>query len=350
VSAPGEARPAAHSAIRLEPSSLCPGAAPGPDTRVLVSVVLPAHNEEVALPQVLHRLERVLAGVEYEVIVVDDGSSDDTWNILVQYQGSSPRVRGIRFTRNFGHQSAILAGLLASRGEATITLDADGQHPPELIPTFLEHWREGALVVQAVRSGAAGETPVKRWTSRLFYRVFGKLAGVSIPEGSADFRLLGRAVVKEVLSSAGPLLFLRGLIPWMGYPVAFVPFCVEPRLAGHTSYTLRRMLRFSLDGLLAFSVVPLRLAVGAGALISALAFVYLAYVVVIWLTSGDVVPGWASTAGLLALLGGIQLLTLGVLGEYVGRLFIATLRRPHFVVREHLGHAISSVPGGEPRL
>jgi polyisoprenyl-phosphate glycosyltransferase len=316
---------------------------------VLVSVVLPAHNEEAALPQVLSRVEAVLAGVDYEVIVVDDGSSDETWNVLAQYQLGGPRVRGIRFTRNFGHQSAILAGLLASRGEVTITLDADGQHPPELIPTFLERWRAGAAVVQAVRSGAAGETPVKRWTSRLFYRVFARLAGVAIPEGSADFRLLGRAVVNEVLSSAGPLLFLRGLIPWMGYPVAFVPFRVEPRLGGQTSYTLRRMLRFSLDGLLAFSVVPLRIAVGAGALISALAFLYLAYVVIIWLTSGAVVPGWASTAGLLALLGGIQLLTLGVLGEYVGRLFMATLRRPHFVVRAHLGDAVSSLHDGEQR-
>jgi dolichol-phosphate mannosyltransferase len=313
----------------------------------VVSVVLPAHNEQLALPQVLARVERAIPIPAYEIIVVDDGSTDGTWEALARYRSHRGQIRGIRFTRNFGHQSSLLAGLLASRGEAIITLDADGQHPPEMISTFLDRWKAGASIVQAVRMGAAGEIWAKRWTSRLFYRAFETLAGVPIQEGAADFRLLDRSVLDEVLSSAGPLLFLRGLIPWLGYPAVFVPFQVERRLAGQTSYTIRRMLRFSLDGLLAFSVVPLRVAVGAGAVISALAFLYLAYVVVIWLTSGAVVPGWASTAGLVALLGGIQLLTLGVLGEYVGRLFIANLKRPHFVVRERLDLEVPSPRDGD---
>jgi polyisoprenyl-phosphate glycosyltransferase len=310
------------------------------DCGPLVSVVLPAHNERLTLPLVLDRVEAVLASVEHEVIVVDDGSTDGTWNTLRHYQHQHPRVRGIRFTRNFGHQSAILAGLIASRGEVAIMMDADGQHPPELLTTFLERWRAGASVVQGVRTGAAGETRAKRWGSRLFYRAFTALAGVPILEGSADFRLLSRPVLDEVLSSAGPLLFLRGLIPWLGHPTEFVRFRVEPRVAGTTSYTVRRMLRFSLDGILAFSVVPLRIAIAAGGVISAIAFTYLTYVLLVWFTSGAVVPGWASTAGLLALLGGIQLLTLGVLGEYVGRLFVANLRRPHFVVLEQLGGGV----------
>jgi polyisoprenyl-phosphate glycosyltransferase len=188
--------------------------------------------------------------------------------------------------------------------------------------------------VQGLRRGRSDETFGKVLGSRTFYRVFTALAGVRIPEGAADFRLLARPVLDSLLRSAGPLLFLRGLVPWLGFRTEYVPFEVHHRIAGTTSYSLRRMVRLSLDGLLGFSVIPLRVSVVVGIVISLLAFVYLIYVVVTWLTSGEVVPGWASTAGLLSLLGGIQLLTLGVLGEYVGRLFLSSLQRPHFVIAD----------------
>jgi dolichol-phosphate mannosyltransferase len=191
-----------------------------------------------------------------------------------------------------------------------------------------------------VRSGA-----FKRWTGAVFYRFLRALAGVNIQNGSADFRLLGRPVVDQVLASAGPLLFIRGLVPWLGYETAYVPFDAAPRIAGRSSYTLRRMMRLSIDGLLGFSIIPLRLAVALGFMISGTAFLYLAYVVGIRLTAGNVVPGWASMTGLLSLLGGIQLLTLGVLGEYVGRLFLSTLNRPHYVIRDQIG-ATSPIQGG----
>lgn len=320
----------------------------GDGTTSSVSVVLPAHDEEQSLPTVVRRVAAALEGWRHEIIVVDDGSTDRTWQVIGELSQLHPGVVGIRFTRNFGHQSAILAGLAAARGDAVVMMDADGQHPPEVIPAFLERWRDGALVVQGLRRGRTDEPYGKLLGSRLYYRVFTALAGVKVPQGAADFRLLARPVLDSVLGSAGPLLFLRGLVPWLGYRTDYVPFEVERRVAGTTSYDLRRMLRLSLDGLLGFSVIPLRAAIVLGLTISALAFAYLIYIVVIRMSSGAVVPGWASTAGLLALLGGIQLLTLGVLGEYVGRLFISSLHRPHFVVAEQVGGRIATVGAERP--
>jgi glycosyltransferase involved in cell wall biosynthesis len=302
-----------------------------------ISVILPAHNEQNALPLTVEGVAAALKGQSYELIVVDDGSTDETWRVIQELRQKHP-VRGIRFTRNFGHQSAILAGLLAARGEAVITMDSDGQHPVELLPTFVAQWNSGYQVVQGVRIRNPSGGVFKRWTGVLFYKALRTLAGVDIHSGSADYRLLSRPVVSQVLASSGPLLFLRGLVPWLGYQTSYVRFEAGPRVAGRTSYTLRRMIRLSIDGLLSFSIVPLRLAIALGFVISGASFLYLAYVLWIRLTSGHVVPGWASMTGLLSLLGGIQLLTLGVLGEYVGRLFLSTLKRPHYVIDAESEH------------
>lgn len=299
-----------------------------------LSVVLPAYNEQDALPAVVCSIATSLGSWSHEIIVVDDGSHDETWRVVEGLRGEYG-VRGIRFTRNFGHQAAILAGLVAARGDAVIMMDADGQHPAELLPTFVELWKCGHPVVQGIRRRTESAGAFKRWTSSAFYRIIRLLAGVDIHTGSADFRLLARPVLEHVLASTGPLLFLRGIIPWLGYETAYVPFDAGRRIAGRTSYTLSRMVRLSIDGLLGFSIIPLRLAMALGFLISGASFLYLAYVVMIRLTSGDVVPGWASMTGLLSLLGGIQLMTLGVLGEYVGRLFVSTLKRPSYVIRDH---------------
>ncbi len=306
---------------------------PNRPTDPLISVVTPAHNEEAALEPVIARMVDVLRAYRHEIIIVDDGSSDNTWHVIQKLRGLYPQLHAIRLTRNFGHQSAILAGLFAMRGDAVITMDSDGQHPAELIPRFIERWQDGYLVVQGVRTRGAGEGVLKRWASHFFYRVLNRLTGVRIPHGSADFRLIGRPAVDVVLQSAGPLLFLRGLIPWLGYDTYYIDFEAERRVAGQPSYTWPRMIRLSLDGLMSFSIIPLRLSIVLGIGISIVAFLYLMYVLVVW-WSGDVVPGWASVAGLLSLLGGIQLVTMGVLGEYLGRIFLSSLNRPHFVVRE----------------
>ena len=300
----------------------------------VVSVVAPAHNEEDSLSRFTQNVVGELSAFDHEIILVDDGSTDMTWGTILELRKQYPQIRAIRFTRNFGHQSAILAGLTVARGEAVITMDSDGQHPESLIPSLIEGWRTGHHVVQAVRTQTAKEGFLKRITSTLFYRVLGILSGVKVPRGAADFRLLSRSAVDAVLHSAGPQLFLRGLISWMAFPTAYVPFNAEARSGGRSSYTWRRMIRLSIDGLMTFSIIPLRIAIALGISISLLSFLYLVYIVVIWLTSTRVVPGWASVAGLLSLLGGIQLLTIGVLGEYLGRLFISNLNRPHFVIKE----------------
>ena len=303
----------------------------------LISVVMPAHDEAASLARVVERTLAALAGEEVELIVVDDGSTDGTWSEVTALAARHPEVRGLRLARNFGHQAALVAGLTAARGEAVVMLDADGQHPPELLPAFVERWRQGFAVVQGVRQASEGLGLLKRASSRLFYRLMRRLAGVPLQEGAADFRLLSRPACDAVLSAAGPAPFLRGLLPWLGLPTAYLPFAAERRLGGETSYTFRRMLRLSLDGILGFSVVPLRLASALGALVSLASFAYLAYVLAVRLTTGHAVPGWASTAGLLSLLGGIQLLTLGILGEYLGRVFTASLSRPLYVVAEKVG-------------
>lgn len=301
-----------------------------------LSVVVPAHNEAAALPDLVPAVLQALGGVTREVIVVDDGSTDGTWACIERLKAQHPDVVGLRFTRNFGHQAAILAGLRAARGQAVLMMDGDGQHPPDSIPAFIAAWKQGHPVVQGVRTETDGEGALKSWTSRAFYWAFSALGGPEVPTGSADFRLLTRPVVDTLLTSVGPLIFLRGLIPWLGYPAAHVPFRAGRRLGGATSYTWARMLRFSVHGLLAFTTIPLRLATVLGLVVAAFSFMYLLLVLGLWLTSTAVVPGWASVMGLLSLLGGIQLVTIGVVGEYLGRVFVAQLNRPHFVVRERL--------------
>lgn len=302
----------------------------------LISIVAPAHNEEDSLNRFTQRVVCELSSVDHEIVLVDDGSTDRTWDTILELRKQYPQVRGLSFTRNFGHQSAILAGLMAARGQAVIMMDSDGQHPESLIRHLIEDWQSGHDVVQAVRTQSEKEGILKRVTSRVFYTILGILSGVKVPRGSADFRLLSRTAVDAVLQSAGSQLFLRGLISWMAFPTSYVPFNAQARAAGRSSYTWRRMIRLSIDGLMTFSIIPLRIAIALGISISALSFLYLVYIVIIWLTSTRVVPGWASVAGLLSLLGGIQLLTIGVLGEYLGRLFLSNLNRPHFVIKERI--------------
>ena len=302
-----------------------------------ISIVIPAHNEEAALPQLVSDVSAALADIPHEILIIDDGSLDATWPRIQQLQTGHASVRGVRLTRNFGHQPAILAGLSLARGDAVITMDADGQHPASLLPALIARWREGDMVVQAVRTSTEEETAFKRWTSKAFYRLLGAVGGPSIPVGSADFRLLARPVVAMVLQSVGPVLFMRGLVPWLGYPASHIEFGAGRRKAGDSSYTVGRMMRLSIHGLMSFSIVPLRLSTLLGFAVAAFSFLYLAVVLVAWMTlRRGIVPGWASVMGLMSLLGGIQLIMIGVVGEYVGRIFIGQLNRPHFVIREQI--------------
>jgi dolichol-phosphate mannosyltransferase len=310
-----------------------------------ISIVIPACDEAQVLPTVISRITSVLdtVPVDFEIRVVDDGSRDETWAEIIRLGESEPRVRGIRLSRNFGHQAALLCGLRSARGDAVITMDADGEHPPELLSEFVRLWRSGALVVQGVRSGDWSRSRAKRLSSRVFYRLLGLVSDTRVEPGTADFRLLDRKAADCVAEIQGQTMFLRGLVPWLGLPTEYVQFDPGQRIAGKPSYSLSRMARLSLDGLLSSTAVPLRIVALTGLTSAIAALLFLVYVIAVRFLNGQVVAGWASVAGLIALLGGIQLLALGVLGEYIGRLFTGSLGRPQYVVLDRTG-----TPGDEP--
>jgi glycosyltransferase involved in cell wall biosynthesis len=309
----------------------------------LVSIVIPCHDEELTLEPLLAAFDRALdtAAADYEMILVDDGSRDGTWALIERLAAARPSVRGLHLSRNFGHQSALLAGFTASRGDCVVTIDADLQHPPEVVPELINRWRDGFNVVRTTRADAATTSFFKRRTSHLFYRLFSRLSGVNLFDGSSDFRLLDRMVVNEILSLNEGEYFLRGLVAWMGFRTTVVSFQAAPRFAGRTKYSLSRMLRFATSAIISFSITPLRVGIGVGLLTAAVAFAELLYVVV-QEVRGHTVPGWASTVAITTLLLGVQFVLTGLLGEYLGRVHLAAKRRPSFIIEERTGAPATS--------
>jgi dolichol-phosphate mannosyltransferase len=307
--------------------------------RPLLSVVVPAFNEASNLEPFFEELEPVLreTRLPWELILVDDGSRDETWQRIRVLHDRDPRVRGVRFSRNFGHQYALLAGLSRSRGDAIVTMDADLQHPPAVIVRMLEEWRKGSQIVHTVREDSGSEPLFKRMSSRLFYRVFSFLSGTRLSSGMADFRLVDKRVARSLLDFPEEGVFLRGLVHWIGFPSSSVSFACQPRFSGSTSYTVRRMLRFAWTGVTSFSLVPLRLCIVLGFLTSGFAFEQLLEALYRKLVLNANVPGWTQTMVVLSFLFGVLFILLGILGEYVGRVLIEVRRRPRFIVRDELG-------------
>jgi dolichol-phosphate mannosyltransferase len=270
---------------------------------------------------------------------VDDGSNDGTLDSLREIQAADPQVRVLALSRNFGHQIAASAGLEAAVGDAVVLIDADLQDPPELIPDMLARWRDGVDVVYGERESRAGETRFKRWSAGLFYRLLNRLSKTPIPIDTGDFRLMDRRVVDAVLAMPERDRFLRGMVAWAGFRQEPIRYRREARTAGESKYPLRRMLRFAADGLLSFSLVPLRLAVYMGLLASALALIGIAYALALRLFTDIWVPGWTLLFIAVLFLGGVQLLSLGVIGEYLGRVYWEVKRRPLYLVKERLGFA-----------
>jgi len=301
----------------------------------LVSIVAPCHNEEPNL-ETLHQaigFQLRAAKWAYQLVLVDDGSTDGTWPTIQRLARADPRVRGVRLARSFGQQAAILAGLKHSQGEAVVTMDADLQHPPGLIPLMVQHWMAGTPVVLTHRSDSPDVGRFKRASSALFYRIFSLLTGVSMAPGTGEFRLIDRRVVDYLLALQEGEYFLRGLIGWTGFSSVTVPFDAAPRLAGETKYSLRKMLRLAVSGVTAFSLTPLRLGTVLGLATAFLAFLELGFVL-IQASRGRTVPGWASAVGVTTLLFGVQFILLGLIGEYLGRVYLAAKSRPAFVVEE----------------
>lgn len=311
----------------------------------LLSVVAPLFDEEGTVVEFHSRVCAALDGVPFELILVDDGSSDRTPELLAEIAGRDDRVRVISLSRNFGHQAALTAGLDHARGDATVMLDADLQDPPELIPMMLDHWRSGSDVVYAVRRMRNGETRMKLATARWFYRLFGRLAKLDLEHNSGDFRLLDRRALDALCSMRERARFLRGMTVWVGFTQTSVPYDRDPRHAGETKYTLRRMMRFSLDAISSFSHLPLQAATVLGFVFSAVAFCAIP-IAIGFRIAGEFVPGIATVLLVVLLLGGIQLITVGIIGEYLGRVYDEVKRRPLYVVRERSGDTVPQLDAG----
>jgi dolichol-phosphate mannosyltransferase len=300
----------------------------------LLSVVAPVYNEEELVDVFYERATAALNGLNYELIIVNDGSSDGTPNRLDVLAAGDPRLRVVHLSRNFGHQAALTAGLEHARGDAVAMLDADLQDPPELIvEEMLPAWAAGADVVYAVRKHREGESAFKLATANWFYKLFDKLTHVGLEPNSGDFRLLDRRALDALLSMGERSRFLRGMTVWVGFTQTAVAYDRDPRYAGETKYTLRKMLRFSLDAIASFSHTPLQLATYLGFLFSGLAFVAIPVVVILHF-AGSYLPGFGSVTIAVLLLGGIQLIAIGLIGEYVGRIYDEVKRRPLYIVRE----------------
>jgi dolichol-phosphate mannosyltransferase len=305
----------------------------------LVSVAVPVLNEAECLPVFHERLRAALRGLpcQFEFLFVNDGSEDESQEILERLHREDPRVRVISLSRNFGHQSALLAGIEHARGQAIVMLDADLQHPPECIPALLDQWQKGYQIVNTRRREASHTPWLKRKASRLFYRLFSFLSGVQLEPGMADFRLVDQQVAEQIRRMPEGLTFLRGIFPWLGFRQAVVTYDPAPRLAGQTKYSLGRMLRFAVAGITSFSVVPLRLGLGLGLVTTMGAVIYAVYAVLAKILTGQTVPGWTSVVALLSLFFGVQFILLGILGEYIGSIFQEVKRRPRYVISRRIG-------------
>jgi polyisoprenyl-phosphate glycosyltransferase len=298
----------------------------------LLSVVAPVFNEEATIDEFYTRVCAALEELAFELVLVDDGSTDGSPAALARLAANDPRVKVVYLSRNFGHQTALTAGLDHAGGNAVVMLDADLQDPPELIPRMLDHWRRGCDVVYAVREARAGESRFKLATARWFYKLFDKLAQVELQQNSGDFRLLDRRALDALLSMRERNRFLRGMTVWVGYTQAAVPYKRDPRYAGETKYTISKMLRFSLDAISSFSHRPLQVATWFGFLFSAIAFIAIPVVIALRLFD-SYLPGFSSVTIAVLLLGGIELIAIGIIGEYVGRIYDEVKGRPLYLVR-----------------
>jgi glycosyltransferase involved in cell wall biosynthesis len=329
---------------------------PSADRKALVSVVAPVFNEVQVLDAFHDRMAAVAdssPGYEWEIIYVDDGSSDDSYAKMLSIAETDARVRLFRFSRNFGHQVAITAGIDNARGDAVVVIDTDLQDPPEVISRFIEKWREGYNVVYGVRERRAGESKMKLLTANLFYRFLKRVTNIEIPVDVGDFRLMDRQAVNHFREMRESDRFVRGMVSWIGFRQIGVEYARDRRYSGETKYPYKKMLKFALDGITSFSTVPLKMASWLGYLASALAFLYLCSVF-IQKAMGITVPGFATIMVAVLFLGGVQLISLGILGEYIGRIFNQMKGRPIYIIAETYSAEDKgqqeSLPKEEPRL
>jgi polyisoprenyl-phosphate glycosyltransferase len=307
---------------------------------VLLSVVVPCYNEEESVLETHRRLARALATIPnatWEIVYVDDGSVDATMEQLRHIQSADPGVRVVRLSRNFGHQIAVTAGLEHAAGDAVVIIDADLQDPPEIIPDLVAQWREGYEVVYGQRVRRLGEGRFKILSAKLFYRLLNRLSEIPIPQDVGDFRLIDRKVVNALQQMPEQARFLRGMVTWAGFRHAAVRYDRDPRMAGRTKYPFWKMLGFAMDAISSFSGKPLRLAMWMGFAASGIALLGVGYALIVRLFTPHWVPGWAAIFVAVLFIGGVQLISIGIIGEYVGRIYNEVKRRPLFLVAERHG-------------
>jgi dolichol-phosphate mannosyltransferase len=310
--------------------------APSPPT---ISIIAPVYNEEQALPVLYDRISATLdaIGEPWELVLVNDGSWDRSLEIMRELHEKDERVRIVNFSRNFGHQIAITAGTDYAQGQAVIIIDADLQDPPSLFAEMIGKWREGYEVVYAIRKERKGESKFKLWTASLFYRLINSITGVDIPLDTGDFRLMDRKVVDAMRRLREHHRFMRGLSVWVGFKQTGVEYVREERYAGETKYPFSKMLRFALDGITSFSYMPLQLATYLGFIIAGLSVLAIILTVILRLSGSQAFFGQATTLVMVLFLGGIQLISLGIIGEYLGRIYEEVKRRPLYIVDEAVG-------------
>ncbi len=307
------------------------------NSNTLISIVIPAYNEQEVLATFHQRLTAALADINYaiETVYINDGSTDKTLAILKDLYASDPRVTIVDLSRNFGKEIALTAGLHKAQGDAVVVIDADLQDPPELIPQLITEWNNGYDVVYARRTQRKGETWLKKASATGFYRVIQRLSKVRIPEDTGDFRLLSRRAVDALNTLSEQHRFMKGLFAWIGYKQKAVYYNRDPRFAGKTKWNYWKLWNFAIDGITSFTTAPLKFATYIGFLTAFVAFVYGSYMLVRTLVYGNPVPGYPSLIVIILFLGGVQLMAIGIVGEYVGRIFTETKRRPLYFINEY---------------
>ena len=300
-----------------------------------ISVIVPCYNESQALNLFFQELIKHLPKkYSYEIIFVNDGSIDDTQEIIKAISAEHSFAHYISFSRNFGHQNALKAGFDLSSGDCAICLDSDLQHPPEIIPQLLQKWEQGFESVITKRIDHDSISYYKKISSKLFYRLTNRLSDVKLEEGIADFRLLDRKVIDALKELTENQIFLRAVIQWLGFKQTIIEYKAAERVAGESKYTLRKMFSFALSGITAFSIKPLRFSIYLGSLIASLAFLYGFYALYINIFTSQTIPGWTSIVMSILFIGGLNLLMLGIIGEYLGKLFIQNKKRPNYIISE----------------
>lgn len=304
-------------------------------SEISISVIIPAYNEAGNIEVIANRVSEQLEHFgSYEIIIVDDGSTDSTLDEIKEVSKNDQSVKYISFSRNFGHQKAVKAGLDYAKGDCVISMDADLQHPPELIKELIKKWREGYDIVYTVRKDIQGIGLFKKTTSRIFYKLINWISDVDIPLGAADFRLMDKKVVAELKKFQENFLFLRGLVSWLGYKQTGIEYDIRNRYSGSSKYSVRKMVSFAIQGITSFSTMPLRVSMIIGFVISFFAFLYMLYALFIKIYYQTALPGWTSILISVLFLGGMQLMFLGLIGEYLGKMFIETKNRPNYVIKE----------------